>query len=1070
MMPNAPQSQVIDKACFAERADIAIIGMAGRFPGAGNIEQFWRNLCEGVESISFLSEEQLREAGVDEALIADPGYVKAAAALEGAELFDAAFFGYSPREAEIMDPQHRILLETAWEALEDAGYDPSRYEGSIGVFAGATINTYLLLNLASNPELIRSLDDVQINVANGGDFLTTRISYKLNLKGPSHLVQSACSTSLVAVHVACRSLLSEECDMALAGGVSVNGKLRYGYRYLGGGILSPDGHCRAFDAKANGTIFGSGAGMVALKRLEDAIADRDSIYAIIKSSAVNNDGSLKVGYTAPSVEGQAAVISEAIAGAGVGADTITYIEAHGTGTTLGDPIEIQSLTKAFRAAGAGASRCAIGSVKTNVGHLDAAAGVAGLIKTALALDRRILPPSLHFERPNPQIAFDQTPFYVNSTLSGWKTESAARRAGVSAFGVGGTNAHVILEEAPTAEPPGESRPIHLLLLSAKTPATLERATANLGDCVVNRERADLADIAYTLAVGRQAFTHRRALVCRDSADAVRLLGAPDPSRPLPNCHSQEGIQLVFMFPGQGAQRVNMGAGLYRQEKTFRSEVDRLCESLEPHLGLDLREILYPPEESLSRVAEKIDLTAITQPALFMTEYAMARMWMSWGVSPSAMIGHSIGEYVAACLAGVMTLEDALKLVAARGRIIQRLPRGAMLSVGLGEEESLRLLEDGLSLASINSPRQCVISGPIEAIEELERRLLADETPCRRLKTSHAFHSAMMDEIAAEFDSMLKDVKLSPPKVPYISNLTGAWIKENEATSPDYWVSHLRRTVRFAGGVEELLAGGEKIFLEVGPGQTLTRIVSRHFSGDLKAPVISSLPGPRQERQDLESALTALGNVWMAGAQVDWKMYYGKERRQRVHLPTYPFERQRYWIEANAAARQKKRREVGAISGNQGWAQTFDPASMPPTPCGIEPLPEAGEPQMSPLHPRPALPDPYIPPAHELELEVVGIWQKALGIEQVGVLDNFFDLGGDSLLAVQVISELRKQLKIEIPVVSLYECVTVRSLVELVNAGRAQTNPGEQDGVGGEARGGRSLRRKEYQQGRRLRKR
>jgi acyl transferase domain-containing protein len=901
-MTNNAGSMKPESRYAIEGTEIAIIGMAGRFPGAANIDEFWRNLCAGVESISFYSDAQLEEAGVPASRLRAPGYVRAAAVIDGAELFDAEFFGFNPREAELMDPQHRILLETAWEALENAGYDSFQFDGSIGVFAGATINTYLLLNIMSNPRLTDSLEDVQLNVANGGDFLTTRLSYKLDLKGPSHLVQSACSTSLVAVHLACQSLLNDEIDMALAGGVSINEKLRRGYRYLEGGILSPDGHCRAFDAMAQGTIFGSGCGIVVLKRLEDALAARDHIYAIIKGSAVNNDGSVKAGYTAPSMSGQAAVITEAMANAGVTSETISYVEAHGTGTPLGDPVEIQALTRAFEASARGTASCAIGSVKTNIGHLDAAAGVTGLIKTALALKHKTLPPSLHFESPNPQINLDETPFYVNSRLKHWEASAHPRRAGVSAFGVGGTNAHVILEEAPPDDsvPQDERWPV-LVLLSAKFREALDRVSHNLTSHLKSRDAvADaLPDIAYTLAVGRRHFNYRRAILCSDTENLVRLLAEPQADPDFATRSGSVEKSAVFAFPGQGSQHVDMARELYDCEPIFRKQIDRWSDFLRASLRRDLREILYPKPENREASARDLSSTLFTQPAVFMVEYALAHTYIEWGVTPSALIGHSIGEYVAACIAKVLTCEQALSLIVLRAKLMQGLEPGAMLSVALAEEEAIHFLGEGVALAAVNSPSQCVLSGKSDAIGRIEQRLSKEGLACRRLRTSHAFHSEMMDPILGEFLSQVRRANLSRPQIPYVSNLTGTWITDSQATDPEYWVAHLRNTVRFSSGVRVLLDQPGRVLLELGPGEALSKLISRQLNG-YDGSVIPVL-GSREEMPDSQaSALDAVGKLWEAGVDIDWRRFYSTQQRRRVPLPTYPFSRKRFWIEPSSA--------------------------------------------------------------------------------------------------------------------------------------------------------------------------
>ncbi|HSP79990.1 MAG TPA: type I polyketide synthase, partial [Myxococcaceae bacterium] len=753
---------------------VAIIGMVGRFPGAGDVEAFWRNLSQGVESLTRLTDEELEAAGISRELFSRPDYVKVGFELEGAALFDAAFFGLSPREAELLDPQHRLFLECAWEALEQSGHDAESFPRPIALFAGTGAPSYLYRNLLSRPELLRSAGSFQLALGNEKDFLPTRVAHKLGLRGPCVAVQTACSTSLVAVHLACQSLLSGEAELALAGGVSLSLPQRSGYPYREGDVLSPDGHCRAFDERAQGAVRGSGVAVVVLKRLSEALEDGDFIHAVIRGSAVNNDGAERVGYTAPGVEGQAAVISEALGMSGVEPASIQYVEAHGTGTPLGDPIEVAALNKAFR--GLEPGRCALGSVKTNIGHLDAAAGVAGLIKTALALRHRLIPPSLHFERPNPRIDFAGGPFFVNTTARPWEARGTPRRAGVSSFGIGGTNAHVVLEEAPDAgQVPASARPWHLLVLSARTASALEAATDNLAAHLERHPELELADVAHTLLVGRRRFAHRRVLVCRDVHDAREALASRAPQRLLTQEQEAREPPVAFMFPGQGAQYVGMGRGLYETEPVFRKHVDACCERLLPHLGVDLRQLLFAPESGSEEAAARLEQTALTQPALFVVEYALARLWMAWGVKPRAMVGHSIGEYVAACLAGVLSLEDALALVVARGQLMQSLPPGAMLSVSLSEQEVRPLLGESLSLAAVNAPSLCVVSGPPRAVEALEAELARREVPHRRLHTSHAFHSAMMEPILDAFAARVRQVRLSPPRIPFVSNVTGTWI-------------------------------------------------------------------------------------------------------------------------------------------------------------------------------------------------------------------------------------------------------------------------------------------------------
>jgi acyl transferase domain-containing protein/acetylornithine/succinyldiaminopimelate/putrescine aminotransferase/acyl carrier protein len=879
---------------YVDDAAVAIIGMAGRFPKAKNLEKFWQNLRDGVESISFFSDQELEASGVESALLSNPNYVKAGVLLEDTELFDAAFFGYPPRQAEIIDPQQRLFLEYAWKAMESAGYNCQTYEGRISVYGGVSINSYFFFNLFSNPDLIQSVGITQVRHSNRQDNLATRVAYKLNLKGSALTVQTGCSTSLVAVHLACQSLLDHECHMALAGGACIGSLEKTGYLYQEGGIASPDGHCRAFDAKAQGTIGGDGVGIVVLKRLEDAIADGDTIHAVIKGSAINNDGSDKVGYTAPSVNGQATVIAEALAMARSKAETISYVEAHGTGTVLGDPIEVAALTEAFRTTTDKKGFCAIGSVKTNIGHLDTAAGIAGLIKTVLALKHKQIPPSLHFEKPNPKIDFANSPFYVNATLSEWKANGIPRRAGVSSFGIGGTNAHAILEEAPILEPSSPSRPWQLLVLSAKTSSALDTATTNLVKHFQTHPDLNLADATYTLQIGRQAFDYRRMVVVEDLDDAVQVLESPDPQRVFTRFSKPSNRQIAFMFPGQGTQYANMGRELYQTEPIFREQVDRCCELLKSHLSLDLRTILYPSEEQTEAAAQQLKQTNLTQPALFVVEYALAQLWMAWGISPQAMIGHSIGEYVAACLAEVFSLEDALEIVATRGQLMQQLPAGAMLAVPLSEQQIEPLLGEKLSLAANNAPMSCVVSGLTEAIDEFQERLTKQGVECRRLHTSHAFHSPMMDSILEPFKEQVSQVTLNPPKIPFVSNLSGTWITAAEATNPSYWVRHLRETVRFSEGIAELLQEPDRILLEVGSGRTLGTLTRKQKA--VEQVVVCSLRHPQDRQSDVAFLLNTLGKLWLEGIQVDWSGFYTDEQRHRIPLPTYPFERKRYWIE------------------------------------------------------------------------------------------------------------------------------------------------------------------------------
>ncbi len=870
---------------------IAVIGMAGRFPGAATVEQFWQNLSNGIESIIPLDDDTLRAAGVAADMWQHPDYVKAKGVLADADCFDAAFFGINPREAAFMDPQHRLFLECAWHALESAGYAPGPDHGRIGVYAGATLNTYLVHNLLSHPEH----SGYQTVIGNDKDFLTTQVSYRLNLSGPGVTVQTACSTSLVAVHLACQSLLSWECDMALAGGISVTVPLAGGYLYQKEGIASPDGHCRVFDARAQGTVGGNGVGIVVLKRLSEATAAGDTILAVIRGSALNNDGARKVGYTAPSEDGQMEVITEALAMADVPAASISYVEAHGTGTVLGDPIEVAALARAFRLQTSARQFCALGAVKSNIGHLDAAAGVAGLIKTILALRQQQIPPTLHFNDPNPEIAFDDSPFYVNKKLRPWLVDAYPRRAGVSSFGIGGTNAHLIVEEAPPMPTTSSQETEQLILLSAKTDEALQQMRVNLAAHLHQHPDLNLADVAYTLQVGRRHFSRRLALVCHQATQAASMLATAVESSPQLTAITPDKPQtLAFMFPGQGSQYSGMGRDLYTQGGPFQEALDECAHLLRPFLNLNLPDILYPAETvDEAKVTTQLTQTAVAQPALFAVEYALARLWQAWGLKPVALIGHSIGEYVAACLAGVFSLADALAIVAHRGALMQRMPPGAMLSVALPETAVRAQLPTALSLAAVNRHDLCVVSGPEGAVAAFEDDLNQQKVSCHRLHTSHAFHSDMMAPMVAEFAAYVAQFPRQAPHIPILSNVTGTWLTAAEATDAYYWAEHVRQPVRFAAGIQKLMTDTEALLLETGPGRTLTTLVQPHAA-------VTTLRHPQEESTDTSFLLGALARLWLHGIPLDWAAAHVGKQRRRVPLPGYPFKRTRHWIAPQTA--------------------------------------------------------------------------------------------------------------------------------------------------------------------------
>ena len=895
--------------------EIAIVGMAGRFPGAEDIQEFWKNLRGGTEAVTFYSRDELINRGEPPHRADDPNFVPAVSELNGMDQFDADFFGFSPRDTEIMDPQHRIFLECAWHALEHAGYDPGWEDGAVGVYAGIGPNDYFRFNLLRNQQLMDSVGEwLARHTSNDTDFFSTRISYELDLRGPSVNVQTACSTSLVAVHLAGQSLISGESDMALAGGVRLFPRGRTGYIYRPGEILSPGGHCRAFDADAQGTIFGSGAGVVVLKRYEDALADGDTIHAVIRGSAVNNDGSRKAGYMAPSVEGQASAVAEAIGVSGIDPDTLSYIEAHGTGTSVGDPIEVRALTQAFRTGTSRSQYCGIGSVKSNIGHLDHAAGVASLIKTVLALKHKELPPTLNFERPNPRLEIEETPFYVNDELRAWTPpEDAPRRAGVNSLGIGGTNAFIILEEAPGVPTEPTEQSAHVIPLSARSESALDAQANQLADHLNAQSDHAVADVAYTLQMGRKAFLHRRAVIAPSREEAIAGLNETSRSRVVEGRAAEEEGPVAFLFPGQGAQHATMGQGLYEEEEAFRRHVDQCADTLTAYLDRDLRDLLFPSAEAVETANAELKQTAYTQPALFTVQYATARFWMDRGIEPSAMIGHSIGEYTAACLSGVMELEDALRLVAERGRLMQSMQPGSMLAVGAPEDEVQSYLNDDLSLSVVNTPTMCVVGGPDAAVEALEERLQGDDIPCRPLHTSHAFHSDMMEPALDPFREVVEDVDLHPPTRPFVSNRSGTWITEEEATDPDYWVQHIRQPVRFSDGIKTLLDETNAALLEVGPGTTLSTLTQRHPDYSSERPVVHSLPHPDEEETDVITIHRALGKLWTAGVSVDWESLYASEKRRRVPLPQYPFERKSYWIEPDPETETQRTAEPDALT-------------------------------------------------------------------------------------------------------------------------------------------------------------
>lgn len=1004
---------------------IAIIGLAGRFPGASCIAEFWRNLRDGVESVTDFGAEELSDAGVTDDQLNDPAYVRSGAVLDGIDRFDAPFFGYSGRDATLIDPQQRLFLECAWHALEDAGHPPGRFEGSTGVYAAANMSTYLLANvLAGRAGFADVAEALELIVANDKDYLANRVAFKLGLDGPAVAVQAACSSSLVAVHLAAQALLADECDMALAGGVAIRVPHRTGYRYREGLIFSPSGHCRPFDAGADGTIAGNGLGVVVLRRLADAIADGDRIDAVIRGSAVNNDGGDKAGYTAPSVSGQARAVASALGVAGIDPASVTAIETHGTGTRLGDPIEITALTKVF---GAGpADQCALGAVKSNIGHLDSAAGIAGLIKAVLQLKHGELVPSLNYERPNPEIDFARTPFYVNTELRAWKPNGTPRRIGVSSFGMGGTNAHVVLEEAPERPRTAPSgRALHLLPISAGSAAALAEVRTDLAEAIAEGD-APIEDVAYTLRAGRGELPYRDAVVAGDTVQAAETLRA---SRPPANRKPVRGRpRTVWLFTGQGSQYPGMGRGLYDNEPVFRDRVDRCAELFTAELGCDLLSVLYPDEPG-EEAGERLRRTEFAQPALFTVEYALAGQFEHWGVRPDAMIGHSIGEVTAACVAGVLSTEDAVRLVARRGTLMQGLPAGAMLAVAMPEQDLRALLPERLSLAAVNGPGMCVVSGPSEEIAGFQDVLRARDLQCRPLHTSHAFHSVMMEPVLGPFTAAVADLTLNPPQVPYVANRTGDWVTGEQATDPEFWAGHVRDTVRFGDAVQRIAEGSDPlVLLELGPGDTLC-LLARQCREVRRAAIVSSLPGPDGTTPDHTNALEAAGRLWSAGISLNWDALAAPGAC--VGLPGHAFQRRSYWIAPAAGAAPATAADSAAPAAPGGIAET-DSADA-----------------VIAADPRPELDEEYVEPRDDTERRLAAIWEDVLGVAPVGVHDGFIELGGHSLLATELVERIAERFGRRVPLEAVLRAATVAELAVLIESaqgGGASASPGLPEAV------------------------
>lgn len=915
------------------RLSVGIVGMSCRFPGAESIDEYWNNLLSGVESVRRFSEEELLKFGASPKRVADATFIPYGARLTGHDLFASAFFGYSPRESELMDPQHRVLLECAWEALENAGYPPQSIKVPTAVFTSTSLSSYLIFNV--HPALPPEQDDehFQSMIGCDKDFAATRISYKLNLNGPSMSVQTGCSSSLVGVHLAVQSLLTYQCDLAVVGAASIGVQQRTGYRYQAGGILSADGHTRAFDASASGTIFGEGAGVIVLKRFEDALMDRNGLYAVVRGSAVNNDGRSKVGFTAPSVDGQAHVISQALDVSGLEAGDITYVEAHGTATELGDPAEVTALTKAFRITTERTGFCGLGSVKSSIGHLDAAAGIAGLIKTALMLKYRMLVRSVNYSSPNPAIEFQESPFYVVEKTAEW-TGSDLLRAGVSSFGIGGTNAHVVLEQYKDRMVSPSRRSCEILCMSAKTEAELTLAQQRLCSYLKGADDEPFPNVGYTLNLGREEFSFRTSVVCTGRKDAIDVLSASNDRRLITGC-TETSKKVTFMFPGGGTQYPGMGRSLYETEHDFRKTIDICADLLHRIAGVDIKSILYDGQPASRADSARLRKASVALPSIFITEYAMAKMLISRGLRPDYLIGHSLGEYTAACLSGIFSLEDAISLVVMRGQLLERLPVGGMLSVDLAEEELNRIKGDDLSVAAVNAPNQCVVSGPVILIEKLALSLGEKGVNFTRLHLDVAAHSSLIDPIIEEFGVLLHSLTLRLPTIPVMSNLTGDWITPEDAQNPRYWMRQLRETVRFSDGVTKIdHANG--FFVEVGPSNTLNALVRSEGRANR---ICSSMKHPRDDKSDAEIFYSVFAKAWTSGVAIDWNAFYEGEVRYRIGLPTYPFTRKRFWIEPRSSQssfdgeqertdRQEPRAYVQAWERRALQAETQDDRNFP----------------------------------------------------------------------------------------------------------------------------------------------
>jgi phthiocerol/phenolphthiocerol synthesis type-I polyketide synthase E len=1029
----------------AHQTSVAIIGMSGRFPGAASVNEFWENIQAGVESIQEFTEDELLAEGISPDVYRNKNFVPKAGALADVDKFAAEFFGYTPKEAEVMDPQIRLFLELCWEALEDGAQVVPNYAGKIGVFAGSGFNSYLINNLLPKSEELSSLGILQVLMGNKSDFLTTQVSYKLNLKGPSISINTACSTSLVAIHMACNSLLNYESDMVLAGGVSIQFPLKSGYQYQPGGVFSPDGHCRAFDNNAGGTVPGNGAGVVLLKRLEDAIRDKDSIYCIIKGSAINNDGARKAGFSAPSIQGQAEVIASALAMAEVEPQSISFIEAHGTGTALGDPIEIKALNQVFRKDSFAGKYCVLGSVKANIGHLDAAAGVASLIKAALCLRYKTLVPSINYEQPNPAIEFEKTPFRINTRKLHWESDAGEpRRAGVSSFGIGGTNAHLILEEWASQVSDGNQHRnrianqqpsinrLQLFPLSAQNSFSQLSYRKKLRDHLSGEHAANtyVADIAFTLQTCRQAFSHRTVILAENKAELLTALAENNHSALVSGVADGELRPIVFMLSGTGDQHYQMARELYEKEPWFKSQFDQCNSVVIDRCGIDLYQLLYAsdsaPRAEVSPTnfmrlvkhddeprTDKLDYAVHSHLALFTIEYSLAKLWMHWGIQPAAMIGHSLGEYTAACLSGVFSVEDAITIIHERARLIESLEGGAMLAVFLPASDIEQDLPGDCSVAAANAPAMSVLSGPKSSLGQVSEALRARGVASRFVNSNHPFHSKMLEPIRSDLMAIIRSKKLNPITIPYIANLTGQWISNEQVTSPGYWADHTCKMVKFRDGIELLNRELSPVFLEVGPGQTLCSFTQQTLlkNGVDNPQVLPSLPGQHEAENDQRVILHSAARLWCQGQALEWDKFHPDLSPAKTHLPSYAFDRQSFFIHGEGISALQTKSIVANKTTADGKIAMDSKISTDKDVAGVT---QQSSTTTNDIH------EAEQEIHAELSSVIASLWQELLGVKAVSAESNFFRLGGNSLQAVQLIARLDQLLEISIDLKSVFE--------------------------------------------------